>query len=528
MGSGIPGVNFGSFNHGPSKNDPVYDAWVKENWRRIFKWCIKAIWWYLRIVARFWYYSLPLLLLGLLLDAPGDPISWLVFLPVTAACVWYRLKVYKPKVIPVLSEEEQQIQQYAAIYETVMRNSGLHQKRSGAEGVGVYRAYLLLASTTSADQKLREAAYGTEADTLIPELLNIRSAPLGFEHVVKMLPGMTVDDFSKRADILANEWGVTSVRVTQAVPGQVLLTPVIHDPLSDVEPITADNVRHFNSSLKSVQIGLLEDGTAWNFPLDVHSIVAGNSGGGKSVAYRAILSQMALLPDLQIIGIDLKRGIELKSWRPRLSVTAKDMDTALDALHEVWEIAEQRLDFLEERGFTDMKDYGFSPEMPRIIVLIDECSELFAVGESDKELARQGKEAIALVSKMLRLVRAAGITILMATQRPSVDVVPSSIRELTQNRVAFRMMNSAGTIMALGELPENSISPVDIAQANKGRAVVADDQGNYSFAQCRFIEPETAKFIAEETSLLTKPLAALALTPGTTDNGIHTQEGEII
>lgn len=253
------------------------------------------------------------------------------------------------------------------------------------------------------------------------------------------------------------------------------------------------------------------------------------SGGGKSVAYRAILSQLALVPEVQVVGIDLKRGIELKSWRPRLSVTAKDMETALDALHSVWAIAEQRLDFLEDRGLTDMKDYGFSPEMPRMIVLIDECSELFAAGEPDKELARQGKEAIALVSKMLRLVRAAGITIIMATQRPSVDVIPGGIRELTQNRVAFRMMNSAGAVMALGELPDNSISPVDIAQANKGRKVVADDQGNYSFAQCRFMEPDTAKFVAEETSLLTKPLSALALNPEVIDDGeIYEHEGNEI
>lgn len=477
----------------------------------------RTYWWWTGPAA---YLFLALILNQFLVGLVWSFIGFLV-------CLAIHRRALKRQQVPSLSPDEEVICYYKSNWKNVAKNAGLAQK-APVRAKTWWEAYDQVVGQPSDGKRINQLMKDPDADLVFPEVVRIVPAPLGYTHTVQLLDGQTVDTFARRADVLAELWKVKQVRVSRGVPGQVLLTPVIYDPLTDIDAITADNFRHFEASVKSVQIGLLEEGTPWNFPLDVHSIVAGNSGGGKSVAYRAVLSQMALIPDLQIIGIDLKRGIELKSWRPRLSATAKDMETALDALHEVWKIAEQRLDFLEERGFTDMKDYGFSPKMPRIVVLIDECSELFAVGEPDKELAQQGKKAIALVSKMLRLVRAAGVTIIMATQRPSTEVVPSGIRELTQNRVAFRMMNSAGAVMALGELPDNSISPVDIAQANKGRAVVADDQGNYSFAQCRFIEPETAKFIAEETSLLTRPLAALTLTSGATDNGIHTQEGEII
>lgn len=479
---------------------------------------------------KWWFFSLPVTLYVIfswLEFYPGLLINYLVVAPV-CGCIYF-LKYRKKKNAPGgnVSEDDQAFIFYSGAWRDVAKNAGL-AKKAPARKRTLFEAVAEVTSQPSAGKQVQALMSGPVDDMEVPKLLSIESAPLGYMHTVQLLDGQTPDTFAKQADVLAELWRVRQVRVTRGVPGQVLLTPVIHDPLTEVDSITPENYSHFDASVKSVQIGVLEDGTPWNFPLDVHSIVAGNSGGGKSVAYRAILSQMSLVPELQVIGIDLKRGIELKSWRPRLAVTAKDMDTAIDALHEVWKIAEQRLDFLEDLGLTDMKDYGFSQEMPRIIVLIDECSELFGVGEPDRELAKQGKEAIALVSKMLRLVRAAGITIIMATQRPSTEVVPSGIRELTQNRVAFRMMNSSGAVMALGELPDNSISPVDIAQANKGRAVVADDQGNYSFAQCRFIEPETAKFIAEEHALLTTPLAGLLLKPEVTDEGETIYEGEIV
>ncbi len=507
-GQNAPFVNFGKFNHSNAAPDATHDAFVWDLKRKF----LHALWRLTKFLIRKWYWTFPASILWNLLRAPGDIGVLFMFLLVTTGCMYYRFKLRKPKVVVVLTEDEQAIKDYTEKWSYVARKAGLAQAPT-AEGMGAYKAYVQLATTNNAAKQFKDAAYGAEDDSIVPELLSVETAPLGYTHTVRLLPGTTVETFSRQAEVLAALWMVATVRIAAGKPGFVQVTPIVKDPMAGIGPFTLENYKDFDATVHSVQIGLLEDGTPWNFPLGVHSIVAGNSGGGKSVCYRALITQMATVPEAALVLVDLKRGIEAKPFRPRLSATAKDMDTALEVLRDVWAIAEYRLDFLEERGFTDMKDYGFSKEMPRLVVLIDECSELFAVGEPDRELAKQGKEAIALVSKMLRLVRAAGITIIMATQRPSTEVVPSGIRELTQNRAAFRMMNSSGAIMALGELPDNSISPVDITENQKGRAVVTDDQGHFSFGQCRFIDPETAKAIAEETSHLTIPLSALLPKP---------------
>lgn len=523
MGNTPKYVNFGWFNHGPSKpTDPLLDAYVSQKlWEQV-----QRLWRWTKAYFRNWFWTFPASYFLMALLNPSSFGQWVVFVIVTAACIYLRTKVFKKKVVVPPTEEEREIQRYTLDWPRVAKNAGLTQS-GGAEGLGYYKAYRHLATQNNVVQKLDELATGDDGQTVVPELLKVEPVPLGYMHTVSLLPGQTVETYSRSADVMAALWLVAEVRVVPGVPGQVEITPVVKDPMAGIEPITSETNGSYSASVHEVQIGLLEDGTEWSFPLGVHSIVAGNSGGGKSVCYRALLSQMAKVPEVQIVGIDLKRGIELKSWRPRLATTATNMTDALDALETVWEIAEQRLDFLEERGLTDMKDYGFSESMPRIVVLIDEASELFAVGEPDRELAKQGKEAIALVSKMLRLVRAAGITIIMATQRPSTEVIPSGIRELTQNRVAFRMMNSSGAVMALGELPDNSISPVDIPEAKKGRAVVTDDQGRYSFAQCRFISPDDAKTIAQTNAVHATDLSNLAIAGQMPDTDERMLEGEV-
>jgi S-DNA-T family DNA segregation ATPase FtsK/SpoIIIE len=173
-----------------------------------------------------------------------------------------------------------------------------------------------------------------------------------------------------------------------------------------------------------------------------HMLVAGATGAGKSVCINTLLISLlykASPEDLRLILIDPKR-VEMSDYAglPHLMLDEIicDVDKAIRALN--WAIVEmnRRILFLEQNKFRNIEDYNADCEktgnekMPRIVLVVDELADLMALGKKAVEDN---------INRIARLARAVGIHLIVATQRPSVDVVSGTIKNNLPSRIAFHV-----------------------------------------------------------------------------------------
>ena len=182
-------------------------------------------------------------------------------------------------------------------------------------------------------------------------------------------------------------------------------------------------------------------------PADCHLLVAGTTGSGKSEFLRAAVAALAgrLGPDqLQFLLIDPKRvtfNIAGKSPYLRAPV-AHDLEEALPLIQGCMDEMDRRYAILEQAGKSNVDQ--LDPRMvPRIVVVIDE----FASFLEDKE---SKKLVTALLKRIGAMARAAGIHLIVATQRPDKDVIIPALRENLPGRIALQVTNKAGSDLILG------------------------------------------------------------------------------
>ena len=182
-------------------------------------------------------------------------------------------------------------------------------------------------------------------------------------------------------------------------------------------------------------------------PSDCHLLVAGTTGSGKSEFLRAAVAALAarMGPDrVQFLLIDPKRvTFNLAESSPYLQApVAHDIDEALPLIEACMREMDRRYAVLEERKLSNVSE--LSAELPpRIVIVIDE----FAGFLEDKE---SKKVVNALLKRIGAMARAAGIHLILSTQRPDKDIVTPVLRENLPGRIALRVSSKAGSDLILG------------------------------------------------------------------------------
>jgi S-DNA-T family DNA segregation ATPase FtsK/SpoIIIE len=193
-----------------------------------------------------------------------------------------------------------------------------------------------------------------------------------------------------------------------------------------------------------VQLGIDERGASVRVGLAERNLLAaGEPGAGKSVGLNLIVAHAALSLDCRLILIDGKR-VELGLWRHCADAfIGPSITDAIDLLKQLQQAMDTRYDELLDTGHRKItSDCG----QPGVLVVFDELAYFSAtVGES-----KQQKEFIVLVRDLVARGRASGITVVAATQRPSADIIPTSLRDLFGYRWAFRCTTDASSDVILG------------------------------------------------------------------------------
>ena len=265
-----------------------------------------------------------------------------------------------------------------------------------------------------------------------------------------------VGDIAKLDKDLQLALGAKSIRMEAPVPGKGYVGIEVPNPLSarvslrDV--MESDNYRKLESPL-AIALGMTVDGTpvAADLAQMPHLLIAGATGAGKSICINAIINSILLRnsPEtVKFIMIDPKR-VELTSYNglPHLvAPVVVELERAVGLLRWVTAEMEKRYQALNRAGSRNILDYNRIldpdlPPMPYIVVIIDELADLMMMAPKEIEL---------IIRRIVAVARATGIHLILATQRPSVDVVTGVIKANCPARIAFTVASGVDSRVILG------------------------------------------------------------------------------
>jgi len=294
---------------------------------------------------------------------------------------------------------------------------------------------------------------------------NIAPGPVITRYEVEPGPGIRVAKIASLSDDIARVMEAQSVRIIAPIPGKNSVG--IELPNAEPEIVyfkSGINSPKFSepSSVLSIALGKTTAGEIFVADLAKmpHLLVAGATGSGKSVCINTIITSILYKarPDqVKFIMIDPKK-LELSTYK-RLKgyhlITSENIDeyvitspkNAIHALRSALLEMEKRYDLLSKKTVRNIDQYneratgvdGYDP-IPYIVVLIDELADLMITA---------GKEIEEPIARLAQMARAVGIHLVIATQRPSVDVITGVIKANFPTRIAFKVAqkNDSRTIL---------------------------------------------------------------------------------
>ncbi len=301
--------------------------------------------------------------------------------------------------------------------------------------------------------KILEATFASFGIKVTVERAEIGPSVTKYE--VKPAVGVRVNRISNLSDDLALALAAKDVRIEAPIPGKSLIG--IEVPNSDIATVSFrelwEQSQTKTENFLEIPLGKAVNGTARAFDLSKmpHLLVAGSTGSGKSVAVNGIIASilMKARPDqVKFMMVDPKM-VELSVYNdiPHLLIpVVTNPRKASKALQKVVDEMENRYELFAKVGVRNIAGFNAKVEefnaqseykqipLPLIVVIVDELADLMMVASKEVEdaIIRLGQKA-----------RAAGIHMILATQRPSVDVISGLIKANVPSRVAFAV--SSGT-----------------------------------------------------------------------------------
>ncbi len=262
---------------------------------------------------------------------------------------------------------------------------------------------------------------------------------------LKPAEGVRVSKIAKLSDDIALNLAAESIRIEAPIPGKQAVGIEIPNKEKQVVPLRdiIDSDKFKNSKSK-VSMALGKDVAGEEVIADIakmpHVLIAGSTGSGKSVCINTLITSIIykakpsevklLLVDPKVVELSVYNGI------PHLLIpVVTDPKKAAGAL--AWAVQEMvnRYSLFAAKGVRDIKGYNEELEkeeggekLPQIVIIIDELADLMMVAPGDVEDA---------ICRLAQMARAAGMHLVIATQRPSVDVITGIIKANIPSRIAF-------------------------------------------------------------------------------------------
>lgn len=344
-------------------------------------------------------------------------------------------------------------------------------------------------------------------------VVEVASGPSVTRYEIQLAPGIKVSKIVSLADNLAMSLAAIDVRVEAPIPGKSAIgvevpnaTPMV---VSLRECLDTDEFRSASSKLT---FALGKDVAGQYKYADLakmpHLLIGGSTNSGKSVCLNSVIASLlyrATPRELKLLMIDPKR-VELSLWDgiPHLMhPVVKDVKQAAGTFRAALKEMDRRYDAFSVMGTRNLEGYNQRvPEgdrLPYIVLIVDELADL---------MMQQGPEIETGICRLAQLARATGIHLVIATQRPSVDVITGTIKANISSRIAFAVasqvdsrtildMNGAERLIGRGDMlfmPIDAAKPMRVQGSylseNETNTLVeylkGQEQPNYTFSVSEF------------------------------------------
>lgn len=322
-----------------------------------------------------------------------------------------------------------------------------------------------------------DAAFDRDRGRVIEETLLAFGAPV---KVVEINRGPTITQFGVEPDYLVSKGGrrtkvkvskisaladdlalalaAPSIRIEAPVPGKGYIgveVPNTENSLVSLRDVMESE--RFQKIRSKLRLGLGQDVSGHTVSADLgsmpHLLIAGTTGSGKSVCVNSIITCLLLQntpDDLRIVMIDPKR-VELTYYNgiPHLlSPVIVELDRVVGSLKWISREMDERYRRFAKEGVRNIAEYNRKmndtnqPSLPCLVVVIDELADLMMLAPDETER---------VITRMAQLARATGIHLVIATQRPSVDVVTGLIKANFPARIAFAVASSVDSRVILDQ-----------------------------------------------------------------------------
>ncbi|HEY9061274.1 MAG TPA: DNA translocase FtsK [Pseudobacteroides sp.] len=277
------------------------------------------------------------------------------------------------------------------------------------------------------------------------KVINISRGPAVTRYELQPSPGVKVSKIVNLADDISLNLAASGVRIEAPIPGKAAIG--IEVPNKEVIPVFLKEViesGEFQDFPSKLAFSIGKDISGNTIVGDIgkmpHMLIAGSTGSGKSVCINSIIVSILyksspddvklLMVDPKVVELGIYNGI------PHLLIpVVTDAKKAAGALN--WAVQEMvnRYKLFAEKGVRDIKGYnsvieqeGQQKKLPQVVIIIDELADLMMVAPNEVEDA---------ICRLAQMARAAGMHLVIATQRPSVDVITGVIKANIPSRIAF-------------------------------------------------------------------------------------------
>jgi S-DNA-T family DNA segregation ATPase FtsK/SpoIIIE len=307
------------------------------------------------------------------------------------------------------------------------------------------------------------------------KVINVKLGPVVTLFEILPAAGTKINTIINLAGDISRSMGVGPVRISQIYGTQYLGVEIPNNHRESVsikELLSNDN---YVSSIHKIPICIGKDISGNIEVIDLsktpHLLVAGTTGSGKSVFINTLLTSILYKfspEELRLILIDPKM-LELSVYNDiahLLTPVVTEPKKAIIALKWVCKEMERRYSLMNEEGTRSLEGYNQKSveKLPFIVVFIDEMADLMMTA---------GKEVEHYVQRLAQMARACGIHLVMATQRPSVDIITGSIKANFPSRISFQVASKYDSRTVLGEVgAEQLLGNGDMLMSKNGTSLV--------------------------------------------------------
>ena len=343
----------------------------------------------------------------------------------------------------------------------------------------------ILDNDNNVSQKIRNQSNIEESSKLLEtvfadfnieiKVVNVRLGPVVTLYEILPAAGIKVNTIINLAGDISRSMGVGAVRIAQIFGTQYLGVEVPNDQRESVTIKELLSDENFKNTSHKIPICIGKDISGNIEVIDLsktpHLLVAGTTGSGKSVFINTLLASLLYKfspAQLRLILIDPKM-LELSVYNDiahLLTPVVTEPKKAIIALKWVCKEMERRYSLMNEEGTRSLEGYNqkSTEPLPYIVVFIDEMADLMMTA---------GKEVEHYVQRLAQMARACGIHVVMATQRPSVDIITGSIKANFPSRISFQVASKYDSRTILGEVgAEQLLGNGDMLMSKNGSNLI--------------------------------------------------------